>query len=196
VRIVSPESHQLLVELPVAALEIGFSPRGTFLSTLERYVKHEDGTQNKNLRVWNAETGAELASFSQRASDGWWVTITPAPLHDLRKLSGISSTHPTKPTPFASLVMSKSSTRERTSPGTRHPPQSSASKTAQASSSPRTAPTRTSLPSCQNATAHQQSSAYCPCSRSARVTTPLKRLSSSLIECTSNGMQTGRCFYA
>ena len=79
VRIVSPESHQLLVELPVAALEIGFSPRGTFLSTLERYVKNEDGTQNKNLRVWNAETGAELASFSQRASDGWWATITPAP---------------------------------------------------------------------------------------------------------------------
>ena len=70
-RIVSPESHQLLVELPVAALEIGFSPRGTFLSTLERYVKNEDGTQNKNLRVWNAETGVELASFSQRASDGW-----------------------------------------------------------------------------------------------------------------------------
>ena len=71
VRIVSPESHQLLVELPVAVLEIGFSPRGTFLSTLERYVKNEDGTQNKNLRVWNAETGIELASFSQRASDGW-----------------------------------------------------------------------------------------------------------------------------
>jgi translation initiation factor 2A len=75
VRIVSPEAHQLLVELPVAALEIGFSPRGTFLSTLERYVKNEDGSQNKNLRVWNAENGAELASFSQRASDGWWVII-------------------------------------------------------------------------------------------------------------------------
>lgn len=61
----------MLVELPVAALEIGFSPRGTLLSTLERYVKNEDGTQNKNLRVWNAETGTELASFSQRASDAW-----------------------------------------------------------------------------------------------------------------------------
>ena len=79
VQIVSPESHHLLVELPVAALEIGFSPRGTFLSTLERYVKNEDGTQNKNLRVWNAETGVELASFSQRVSDGWCATTPPAP---------------------------------------------------------------------------------------------------------------------
>jgi len=79
VRVFSPETHQLLVELPVTALEIGFSPRGTFLSTLERYVKSEDGTQNKNLHVWNAETGAEVASFSQRASDGWWAIIIPTP---------------------------------------------------------------------------------------------------------------------
>ena len=42
-------------------------PQGTFLSTLERYTKNEDGTQNKHLGVWNTETGVELASFSQRA---------------------------------------------------------------------------------------------------------------------------------
>ena len=122
VRVVSPETHQLVVELPVAALEIGFSPRGTFLSTLERYIKHEDDTQNKNLRVWNAETGAELASFSQRASDGWWVILIPTLLHDLIALSGTSSTLLTKSMRSASLVMSNSSTPERTSLGTRHPP--------------------------------------------------------------------------
>ena len=130
VRIVSPETFQLLVELPVTALEIGFSPRGTFLSTLERYIKNEDGTQNKNLRVWNAETGAELASFSQRASDGWWAFLIPTLLHDLSELSGTSSTPLTKPMRSASPAMSKSSTPERTSLGTRHPPRSSASKIA------------------------------------------------------------------
>ena len=162
VRIVSPETHQLLVELPVTALEIGFSPRGTFLSTLERYIKNEDGTQNKNLRVWNAETGAELASFSQRASDGWWIILIPTLLRDLIELSGTSNTLLTKPMRSASLAMSKSSTPEKTSRGTRHLRQSSASKTAQAFSSLRTALIRTSPPSCRNAKVHPQSSACCP----------------------------------
>ena len=57
-RIASHGTHQLV---PVATLEIGFSRWGTFLSTLERYFTLEYSTQNKNLRVWDAKTGAELS---------------------------------------------------------------------------------------------------------------------------------------
>jgi hypothetical protein len=47
------EGAKLLVELPIKnAIEMRFSPRGTYLSTWERPIKLEDGAQYKNFRVW------------------------------------------------------------------------------------------------------------------------------------------------
>jgi len=38
-------------------------------------VKLEDGTQNKNLRVWSISTGEEVVSFTQKSQEGWWVAF-------------------------------------------------------------------------------------------------------------------------
>ena len=61
---VSEEAVSLLHELPIArAIELAFSPRGTFLMTWERPVKSENGGWSHNLRVWDAQSGAQVAEF-------------------------------------------------------------------------------------------------------------------------------------
>ena len=68
VRIFQAEGAQLLQELSLPNIvEINFSPRGTYLSTWERPVKFEDGTQHKNLRVFSVSTGEELIAFTQKS---------------------------------------------------------------------------------------------------------------------------------
>jgi translation initiation factor 2A len=53
-------------------IEIGFSPKGTFISTWERQQKPgEDGSIHKNLKVWSVQNGELLASFGQKNQDGW-----------------------------------------------------------------------------------------------------------------------------
>ncbi|BGP36325.1 hypothetical protein JCM10449v2_000224 [Rhodotorula kratochvilovae] len=58
-------------------VDIAFSPKGSQLQTWERQVKPADGEPpHRNLRVWDVATGQELASFSQKAQDGWAIQYT------------------------------------------------------------------------------------------------------------------------
>ncbi|KAF8985252.1 eukaryotic translation initiation factor eIF2A-domain-containing protein [Cyathus striatus] len=85
VRIYQAEGAQLLQELPLANIvEIGFSPRGTYLSTWERPVKKDDGTQHKNHRIFSAPTGNELISFTQKSQTDFDVQYTFSESHAIR----------------------------------------------------------------------------------------------------------------
>ncbi|KAI0648493.1 translation initiation factor eIF-2A [Trametes meyenii] len=85
VRIYQAESAQLLQELSLPNIvEISFSPRGTYLSTWERPVKLEDGSQHKNLRIFSASTGEELVAFSQKSQEGWELQYTISESHAVR----------------------------------------------------------------------------------------------------------------
>jgi translation initiation factor 2A len=79
-------------------VEIGFSPKGTYISTWERpgspsifsffiadrigsnpyhfkyvLVKLTDGSVHKNLIIWEVKTGKELISFTQKSQNNWLV---------------------------------------------------------------------------------------------------------------------------
>ncbi|KAF8209299.1 eukaryotic translation initiation factor eIF2A-domain-containing protein [Mycena galopus ATCC 62051] len=85
VRIFQAEGAQLLLDLPIPNVaDIKFSPRGTYLSTWERPVKLEDGSQHKNLRVFSSSTGEELIAFTQKGQDGWDLQYTISESHAIR----------------------------------------------------------------------------------------------------------------
>ncbi|KAJ6630332.1 eukaryotic translation initiation factor eIF2A-domain-containing protein [Mycena sp. CBHHK59/15] len=85
VRIFQAEGAQLLQELVIPnVVDVKFSPRGTYISTWERPVKLEDGSQHKNLRVFSSSTGEELISFTQKAQDGWDLQYTISESHAIR----------------------------------------------------------------------------------------------------------------
>jgi len=78
----------LLQELQLPnIIELNFSPRGTYLSTWERPVKLEDGSQHKNLRVFSVSTGEELIAFSQKSQEGWDLQYTISESHAVRLVS-------------------------------------------------------------------------------------------------------------
>ncbi|CAL1703198.1 unnamed protein product [Somion occarium] len=85
VHIYQAEGAQLLQELPLPNIvEINFSPRGTYISTWERPVKLEDGSQHKNLRVFSVSTGEELVAFTQKSQEGWDLQYTISESHAVR----------------------------------------------------------------------------------------------------------------
>ncbi|KAJ7700725.1 eukaryotic translation initiation factor eIF2A-domain-containing protein [Mycena rosella] len=85
VRIFQAEGAQLLQDLPIPNVaDVKFSPRGTYISTWERPVKLEDGSQHKNLRVFSSSTGEELIAFSQKSQDGWDLQYTVSESHAIR----------------------------------------------------------------------------------------------------------------
>lgn len=47
-------------------------------------MKLEDGSQHKNLRIWSLANGEQVASFSQKAQEGWDVQYTTSESHALR----------------------------------------------------------------------------------------------------------------
>lgn len=72
VRIILADSAAPVKDILVPnVIEIGFSPKGTFISTWERPQKLEEGALHKNLRIWSVETGQELTSFAQKTQEGW-----------------------------------------------------------------------------------------------------------------------------
>ncbi|KZT18898.1 translation initiation factor eIF-2A [Neolentinus lepideus HHB14362 ss-1] len=88
VQIYRAEGAQLLLELPVPnVVELGFSPRGTYLSTWERPVKVEDGSQHKNLRIFSVSTGEELVAFTQKSQNDWDLQYTISESHAIRLVS-------------------------------------------------------------------------------------------------------------
>ncbi|KAF8309745.1 translation initiation factor eIF-2A [Clavulina sp. PMI_390] len=88
VKIHTSADAAIFQELPVqAAVDLNFSPLGTFLSTWERIVKLEDGAQHKNLRVWKVATGEEVTSFTQKNQDEdkkWDLQYTSNESHAVR----------------------------------------------------------------------------------------------------------------
>ncbi|KAF7353882.1 Eukaryotic translation initiation factor 2A [Mycena venus] len=85
VRIFQAEGAQLLLDLPIPnVVDLKFSPRGTYLSTWERPLKLEDGSQHKNLRVFSSSTGEELIGFTQKGQDGWDLQYTISESHAIR----------------------------------------------------------------------------------------------------------------
>lgn len=84
-RIFQAEGAQLLQDLPIPnVVDVKFSPRGTYISTWERPVKLEDGSQHKNLRVFSSSTGEELIAFTQKTQDGWDLQYTVSESHAIR----------------------------------------------------------------------------------------------------------------
>ncbi|KZO89756.1 translation initiation factor eIF-2A [Calocera viscosa TUFC12733] len=87
VRILHTETLLPLRELPIEnAIEINFSPLGTFISTWERPLSLEDGSQHKNLRVWNVTTGEEELALTQKGQEGWDLQYTSSESHAVRQV--------------------------------------------------------------------------------------------------------------
>ena len=65
-------TSQVKLDLPAAkVVDLQFSPKGNYLSTWERPVKLEDGSMSKNLKIWDAKTGKEVASFERKSQEAW-----------------------------------------------------------------------------------------------------------------------------
>ncbi|ORY77722.1 eukaryotic translation initiation factor 2A [Protomyces lactucae-debilis] len=77
VEIIETETGSHLRSLQVAnCLEIGFSPKGTYIVTWERFTKLENGDGSKNLRVWDVATGEQTCAFTQKSQTGWNLQYT------------------------------------------------------------------------------------------------------------------------
>ncbi|KAG8818128.1 hypothetical protein FRC17_010966 [Serendipita sp. 399] len=85
VAIVSAASLTQVQSIQIAnVIEIGFSPKGTFISTWERQQKADEHGVHKNLKVWNTQTGEQVASFGQKNQEGWDLQYTASESHALR----------------------------------------------------------------------------------------------------------------
>ncbi len=90
VTVVDASNGSVLTVLPVPAVhELGFSPRGSFVSTWERPAKDEEGNATKNLKIWRVvdpqndtanagdrEGKEPVGSFVQRSQSGWNLQYT------------------------------------------------------------------------------------------------------------------------
>ena len=82
--VVDASVGHVLTSLPITAVfELGFSPRGNYLSTWERPAKDENGDATKNLKIWRTvEDVAEdaekqpLGKFVQKSQSGWNLQYT------------------------------------------------------------------------------------------------------------------------
>lgn len=63
---------QVLHSLPIEkVVDLQFSPKGKFLSTWQRPSKDAEGNNEKNLNIWNTQSGENVGSF-ERKSQEWW----------------------------------------------------------------------------------------------------------------------------
>ncbi|KAL7414825.1 eukaryotic translation initiation factor eIF2A-domain-containing protein [Mrakia frigida] len=87
VTIVKSETGELFRELAVVgAVEITFSPKGTYLSTWERYVKPEDpNAQHNNLRIFSTATGEEVMAFTNKSQENWHPAFPPSESYLIRQ---------------------------------------------------------------------------------------------------------------
>lgn len=85
VSVLDATSGKEVTSLPGLPLvnELGFSPRGTFLTTLERPSKDENGDASKNLKIWRvvediADGAAKtpLGQFVQKSQNEWNLQYT------------------------------------------------------------------------------------------------------------------------
>ncbi|KAH9809977.1 eukaryotic translation initiation factor eIF2A-domain-containing protein [Melampsora americana] len=89
VRVYDAQNGKLLIQIDLPnVIEVSFSPKGTWISTWERYVKPTDeSAQHKNMRVWDVSTGQEVISFSQKSIEAWSLQFTDNESHALRLIS-------------------------------------------------------------------------------------------------------------
>ncbi|KAK3689814.1 eukaryotic translation initiation factor eIF2A-domain-containing protein [Podospora appendiculata] len=84
VTIVDASVGHILSSLPLATVnDLGFSPRGSFLITLERPAKDENGDATKNLKVWRTiedlADGVDkqpIGQYVQKTQSGWNLQYT------------------------------------------------------------------------------------------------------------------------
>jgi translation initiation factor 2A len=84
VTVVDASVGHVLAYLPIQAVyDLGFSPRGTFLSTWERPGKDENGDATKNLKIWRTIEAVDeeaekqpLGQFVQKSASGWNLQYT------------------------------------------------------------------------------------------------------------------------
>lgn len=50
-------------------------------------VKPEDGSQHKNLRIWNTTSGEEVVAFSYKPQQNWNLQFTEDEAYALRMVS-------------------------------------------------------------------------------------------------------------
>jgi translation initiation factor 2A len=63
---------QALHSLPVEkVVDLQFSPKGKFISTWQRPSKDAEGNNEKNLNIWNTQTGEKVGSFERKSQEGW-----------------------------------------------------------------------------------------------------------------------------
>ncbi|KAH6615705.1 eukaryotic translation initiation factor eIF2A-domain-containing protein [Chaetomium sp. MPI-SDFR-AT-0129] len=92
VAVADASAGNILTTLPLPTVyELGFSPRGNYLSTWERPAKDENGDATKNLKVWHTvedvAEGAEkepLGKFVQKSQSGWNLQYTADEKHCAR----------------------------------------------------------------------------------------------------------------
>lgn len=85
VSVVDATIGAIVTSLPGLLLvnELGFSPLGTYLTTLERPAKDENGDASKNLKIWriveDLPEGASkepIGKFVQKSQSGWNLQYT------------------------------------------------------------------------------------------------------------------------
>lgn len=56
-------------------LDFEFSPQGSYIATFERLVKSADESARpmKNVRLWNVASGEEVAGFTNKSQETWYV---------------------------------------------------------------------------------------------------------------------------
>jgi len=85
VNVIETTSSTTVMTLPLNnVFELEFSPRGTYLSTLQRLAKDEAGDASKNLKVWKVQATSEqtadlpepVGQFVQKQNEGWNLYYT------------------------------------------------------------------------------------------------------------------------
>ncbi|ORX91387.1 translation initiation factor eIF-2A [Basidiobolus meristosporus CBS 931.73] len=72
VRVVNTENGEKVCEIPQKnIIEVALSPKGTYLTTWERYAKQPDDSVHKNLILWEVESAKQVASFTQKSQSNW-----------------------------------------------------------------------------------------------------------------------------
>ncbi|SNX83959.1 related to eukaryotic translation initiation factor [Melanopsichium pennsylvanicum] len=75
-------------DLPVPkVIELQFSPKGGFLSTWERPSKLQDGSNARNLKIWDTETGEPVAAFERKSQEGCFFQFTANEQYCVRQVS-------------------------------------------------------------------------------------------------------------
>jgi translation initiation factor 2A len=91
VKIVDASNGKAIREIAAKGVaDLGWSPKGSFLSSWERYVKPANETDtHKNLKIWNIATGQEVMAFTLKTQQSNWnVKWTDDERYCARMVSG------------------------------------------------------------------------------------------------------------